>query len=64
MRRNVLACKLKLLEIDLGGFCMDSSLSTVLNTLDIEISVGTFATLWSIGKLLPYAWSGDADVER
>ena len=43
---------------------MDSSLSAILNTLDIEMSLGTLASLWSSRKLLPHAWAGDADIER
>ena len=50
----------KLTSVD--GFWSNSSVNAILNTLDIEMNLGTFleTSVWSLWKLLPLAWAGDA----
>lgn len=51
-------------QTSVDGFCMDCSLNTTLNTLAIEMNLEIFAPVWSLQKLLPHAWAGDADLEK
>lgn len=46
------------------GFCTGSSVSAILNTLDIEMSLGTFASVRSLWKVLPHASAGGADIKK